>query len=620
MVGGVIHKVFVEQVVDGPVQHKFRRYPVAAANVELGIGLVVAQCLGGCIGGRVATVAFAAVFRTGPGAPLGAGFPIDAQVHGVLGCVGQGQAGAGTAFLLALGVGVVGAGAPLLVEGIAAIELHTARDGAVDVDRLAKFRNPRPVAHVHATGLVGAGGPRAVGHRLARGDLVLELVVEQGYAPGKAAVLRIVKVNAQLGAAAGFGLQARATDQRQLPLAAKAVDARRELLHTRGFVAIAHAALDRPLRCQAPHPVHPGTDFAAKGAVAVIACAQRKFEGVGQAPFVFGKQGFLREVKLHRRHAIGHVGLPILAAKGGQVVAPGHDQFGIQHLAGGFQCARGAGPRHTGGNQAANGFGGALHVAGVPHTKAVAPGVRQAPLVTRVLLLRGVAAVAQCAQLAACVVVGLAARFHVQNDVVLAVGCERQAGAKGVDFGFHRVGAHGGHHPTAAIVHIGNVCGLAVRRAAAQGQAQQVLLNRAAQVELAAVGVAKGRFFLQAAIDGDGAAPGLAHFAGDDVDHPAHGIRAVQGGHGAANHFNALDGRHRGNKAGLRATKVVRGHVAGRVLAATINQNQRVIAGHTADADVGAAGFIGACAHVHAFHIFQRLRQIADALFLQLLA
>jgi len=27
-----------------------------------------------------------------------------------------------------------------------------------------------------------------------------------------------------------------------------------------------------------------------------------------------------------------------------------------------------------------------------------------------------------------------------------------------------------------------------------------------------------------------------------------------------------------------------------------------------------------AVAHVHAFHIFQRLRQIADALFLQLLA
>ena len=47
LVGAIVDEVLVEQVVDAGVDHELGIDAVAAANVELGVGLVVAQRLRG---------------------------------------------------------------------------------------------------------------------------------------------------------------------------------------------------------------------------------------------------------------------------------------------------------------------------------------------------------------------------------------------------------------------------------------------------------------------------------------------------------------------------------------------------------------------------------------------
>ena len=50
--------------------------------------------------------------------------------------------------------------------------------------------------------------------------------------------------------------------------------------------------------------------------------------------------------------------------------------------------------------------------------------------------------------------------------------------------------------------------------------------------------------------------PLFAVFAGDDVDHTTQGIGAVQGGHGAAHHFNAVNGADRGHPVGGQTVRL----------------------------------------------------------------
>lgn len=112
----------------------------------------------------------------------------------------------------------------------------------------------------------------------------------------------------------------------------------------------------------------------------------------------------------------------------------------------------------------------------------------------------------------------------------------------------------------------------------------------------------------------------LGYLARDDVDDPAHRVRAVQGRHRAANHLDAFDGGHRWHEAVQRRAETVGRHVAGHVLAAAIDQDQRVVAGHAADADVQPARLACAAAHVNAFHILQGFGQIAVVARLKVLA
>src|SRR5256885_14400006 len=88
----VVHETLVEQVVDGRVDGELLAHAVAATQVELRVGLVVAQRgLGGLGAGAGAGVAeaFAAVFGTQPQVPLGTRLPVQAGVERMLGRVAQ---------------------------------------------------------------------------------------------------------------------------------------------------------------------------------------------------------------------------------------------------------------------------------------------------------------------------------------------------------------------------------------------------------------------------------------------------------------------------------------------------------------------------------------------------
>src|SRR5690606_39571882 len=79
---------------------------------------------------------------------------------------------------------------------------------------------------------------------------------------------------------------------------------------------------------------------------------------------------------------------------------------------------------------------------------------------------------------------------------------------------------------------------------AAQLQAQGVGDQRAAEVQLGGAGVAVFALLLQRRVDAGRASPLATDLLGDDVDHPTHGVGAIQGRHRAANDFDALDSRN----------------------------------------------------------------------------
>ena len=592
--------------------------------MQHGVALVVAQRgLGGARGSRRARIAetLAAVLGAQPAVPIARDIPAQTGVDGVLGRVAQRFARIAAALLFAFRVGVVGAGRQGLAQREARVQLDAACDGLIHVDGLAERIDVGPVAEADAAGTVGRRTVAAIDEARARRDLVLEGIVEHGAAGRPAG--QVVEVGADFRRRARFRLQVRAADEGNRALAAETVDAWRQLFHARRLVALADATLDGPARCRVPHGIRAGAGLAAEDAVIVIAGAEGQREMLQHLPFVFHEQGFLREFECLWRHAIRHFRFPPLRADGRHVFAQRHDQFGVEHLAFHFQRARAAGhgARRARRNRAAQGFRLVHHVAAVERAKAEAARVRQGPLVALVFLFWPVAALHGLgAELAARIVVGLAARVGVEDDGVVAVWREGQARAKVFNVRTHGVGAHvrrGSRTVRAVVADVGRIAALL---AAAQGQAQQVGGDGAAQVEAAAFHVAESGFFLQGVVGRDGAHPLLAHLARDDVDHAAHGVRAVQGRHGAADDFDALDGGQRRHEARLRAAEAVRRDVAGRVLAPSVDQHQGVVAGHAADADVHAARLVARRAHVDAFHAFQRLRQVAEALLRQFLA
>ncbi|MNQ80670.1 hypothetical protein D3C85_956590 [compost metagenome] len=235
------------------------------------------------------------------------------------------------------------------------------------------------------------------------------------------------------------------------------------------------------------------------------------------------------------------------------------------------------------------------------------------------LLLLVTACGAQGAELAFAVVVALPGLVVVDADGVIVVGGKGQLAACVVDVRLDRIPAHvRGHFAVGRVVD--DVRCIAFLVATAQGQAEFVGQQRAAQVEVGRAAVAVFVVFLQGGVHRHGTAPRAANFLGDDVDHPAHGIGTVQGRHRATNHLDAFDGVDRRHKAALGFAEAVGGDVASGVLALAVDQDQGVGAAHAADADIQAAGLAGVAGNIDPFDVVEGFGQAGNPLLLQLLA
>ncbi|MPM31876.1 hypothetical protein SDC9_78433 [bioreactor metagenome] len=461
--------------------------------------------------------------------------------------------------------------------------------------------------------------------------------MEQG---GRAApALLVVEQHTELGAGADLGLEVGVADGHGLALAADAADAVHQLVQARSAEATAYAALDGDEIGGRPHQIRARAHMAAEAVMVVVAQAERGGQVLGEAPFVLAEHR-PHLLLVHRapdagvqHQAVGQLGIPVLGAHGQQMVfAQRLDVLGVPDGVGGFELARRADARIArgaciGGDGAALVVGVGARHAGLQLAVGNAGVVAQGDLRLVELDLVGIAVGHACAtargvvhvaQLALAVVVAGAVGFGVQPDLMVLGEGDGQARAQRILVGLDGRGAA---LADAAARRAGlQVRAVAVIGLSAQRQAHHVFLDRAIQIEAQFFGIPFLRVYRNTCLQLHRATPCLGDLAGDDVDHAAHGVRAVERGHRATDHLDAFDGGDGRNQAGERAAKTVGRDVAAGVLATAVDEQQRVIAGHAADADVQAAGLARGAAHVNAFHVLERFGQVAVLLGLQFFA
>ncbi|MNB91073.1 hypothetical protein D3C75_381480 [compost metagenome] len=127
---------------------------------------------------------------------------------------------------------------------------------------------------------------------------------------------------------------------------------------------------------------------------------------------------------------------------------------------------------------------------------------------------------------------------------------------------------------------------------AAEGfKAENAVHQRAAGIELAAIGVAAVAVFLDGSVCGERAGPFLTDFFGYDVHHAAQRIGAVQRGHRPTHYFDTIDGI---NRDPVKIEVVMTKDRIARVDALTVNQDQRVAAVESTNADaLAVVSFVG---------------------------
>src|SRR5690606_40341729 len=129
--------------------------------------------------------------------------------------------------------------------------------------------------------------------------------------------------------------------------------------------------------------------------------------------------------------------------------------------------------------------------------------------------------------------------------------------------------------------------------------------QRTVGMEIGAMQVAEFGVFLHGGFKAGGTSPARAHLAGDDVDHPAHRVRTVEGRHRSTDDLDPFDGGYRRDEVVGGVAEVVRRDVAAGVLAAAVDQYQRVFGRHATHADLRRAGLVDANADVDALDILE---------------
>src|SRR5690554_6774342 len=321
--------------------------------------------------------------------------------------------------------------------------------------------------------------------------------------------------------------------------------------------------------------------MAAEGVVIFVTTTQSQGQVITHAPFVFGKQGPDLAVERFWSDTILGLNVPPLGADRGDVaVANGGNELGVEDQVGGFQLpiiadddtwilvVRGAYPIARNGTP--QGFGDVAGQGVAPLAEPEPGFVAQHDLVALELqfvlvaadVIRvqgratgdGVApgATIKSAQLAVVVVVGLDAALEIDKKAVLIAGGEIQTCTDGEVLTLDRGGT--ALADVAAITE-GQIGGFAIIEAAPQGQADQIFHQRTAGIQVDPAALAIVAVFLEDMINTGSRAPFVGYLLGDDIDHTTDGVRTVEGGHRAADHLDALNGRHGGMKLVLVSPK-----------------------------------------------------------------
>src|SRR5690606_34815496 len=145
----------------------------------------------------------------------------------------------------------------------------------------------------------------------------------------------------------------------------------------------------------------------------------------------------------------------------------------------------------------------------------------------------------QITQLTVIIVVDLAATFKIQGKIMVFMRSEGEAGANRVVTAFNRrctTFADG------AVVIETQIRGAAVIQTGTYGQPHHPLNHRATGIQTGLAGIAIITVFLEGMIQADRTSPLAGDLLGNDVDHTAHRIGAVESGHWATDHLDTLNG------------------------------------------------------------------------------
>ena len=360
----------------------------------------------------------------------------------------------------------------------------------------------------------------------------------------------------------------------------------------------------------------------AKGGVIVVAAAQRQGQGIGEAPFVLGEQGPLGELERGRCHAVGHLRIPVLTAQGEGVITPLRREFAVEDDALGFQITRTARAGHAVGNDPTDRFGLAPGQRVLQGPESQTPVVGQHSLIAVELQGVGIAARRRGgAQFAVGIIVPLACHIDVQPKVVIRMRCQAQTSAQIPYFAFGRTATEPPDRSLGSIDGLVSQFGIVAGQiAATHCQPQQVANDGPVGEDIAAIQIAELVVALKCRIGRDRPLPRIADLLGDDVDDTADGIGAIQGRDGSAHDLDALDRRYGRQEAGRGFAKPVRRYAAGRVLAPSVDQDQRVVRAQSTDVDGQATRLAHRRADINAWHIGEDFRDRASPTLTNLLA
>src|SRR5690606_95853 len=258
--------VLVQQVVDPAVQGQVIAGLEAHAQVIDIIGLVV-QLAGDRLwagGGRSTAIAFVSHFGDQRQVKARQYIPAERTVKHVLGRVNQRETLLTTAFLFAVGVGVVAAQAERRDDFPACCQLYAPGLDLVDGGALteAVVAQPAPArSDVHTAGGEGlhAAGVLAVGSCVGGGALVVEGVAAQGGVGVE--VAEVVVIGRHFIVGAGFRLQVRRAGHGAVTRTTETDDAGEQLVRFGRLVASADPTLERPVVGGAPGEIGARADL-----------------------------------------------------------------------------------------------------------------------------------------------------------------------------------------------------------------------------------------------------------------------------------------------------------------------------------------------------------------------